>query len=94
MTECTATFSGIATDSAYTIEVTAAGMTQNAWISVTARPITVTSFALDTADGGGMQLSWQYIGNAPQDGWGADVCHHAGRRVHGGHHHPGAFRGN
>ena len=69
VTECTATFSGIATDSAYTIEVTAAGMTQNAWISVTARPITVTSFALDTADGGGMQLSWQYIGNAPQDGW-------------------------
>lgn len=69
VTECTATFSDLTPDSAYTIEVTAAGMTQNAWISVTARPITVTGFTLDAADGGGMQLSWQYVGSAPQDGW-------------------------
>ena len=69
VTECTATFTGLTPDSAYTIEVTAAGMTQNAWISVTARPITVTGFTLDTAEGGGMQLSWEYVGSAPQDGW-------------------------
>ena len=69
VTECTATFTGLTPDSAYTIEVTAAGMTQNAWISVTARPITVTGFTLDAAEGGGMQLSWQYVGSAPQDGW-------------------------
>ena len=35
---CTATIEGISADTAYTVEVTAAGMSQNAWISITANP--------------------------------------------------------
>lgn len=63
------TFSGIDTSAEYTIEVTAAGMTQPARTGITANPISVGSLNVDESDPAKLKLSWDHTGNAPEDGW-------------------------
>jgi len=68
VTDCEAVFQGIRADTAYTVEITAKGMTQPARLSVTANPITVTAFHAEEQDGG-ISVSWEFSGEAPQGGW-------------------------
>lgn len=68
LTGCEAIFTGIRTDLAYTVEVTARGMTQPARLSVTENPITITAFHAEEADGA-ISVSWEYEGEAPEGGW-------------------------
>lgn len=66
--ENTAEFTDISIGSAYTVEVTAAGMSQNARSFITANPITISEFNV-TADQGVLKVSWTNEGAAPQGGW-------------------------
>ena len=63
------TFTGIAADSAYTVEVTAAGMTINARTFITANPATITDIAVDDTVAGKLTVTWQSGGVMPEDGW-------------------------
>ena len=67
--EATAQFSDISTEKAYTVEVTAAGMTQGARAYVTANPTTVSNIQVEPTDLGDLDVSWEYSGNAPEGGW-------------------------
>lgn len=69
VTDCTATFEGIDSTVAYTIEVTASGMTQPARTSITANPINITRLTADETDPEQLSLSWEYTGAEPQGGW-------------------------
>lgn len=63
----TAAFSGIIADSSYTVEVTAAGMTQSARAFVTAHSTTITGFTFSEENG--LKVSWSFDGTAPAGGW-------------------------
>lgn len=67
--ETSITFDGIGTDSAYTVEVKAAGMTQAVRTTVTANPITITKVNVDESNPEKLTVSWEYEGNAPEGGW-------------------------
>ena len=67
--ETTASFEDIDQNQSYTLEVTAAGMTQSARTNVTANSITIREFKVDTATDGQLTLSWDYDGTAPEGGW-------------------------
>ena len=54
---------------AYTIEVTAAGMTQPARTSVTANPINITGMNVDDSEPEQLTVTWEYSGTAPSGGW-------------------------
>lgn len=69
VTEPTATFEGVSTGSAYTVEVLAAGMTQPARTNVTADPASITSVSVDDSDPMMLTVSWEYEGSAPATGW-------------------------
>lgn len=69
VTDHTATFEGIDPTVAYTIEVTASGMTQPARTSITANPINITHLTTDETDPEQLLLSWDYSGADPQGGW-------------------------
>lgn len=64
-----ATFTEVDTTRAYTVEVTAAGMTQPIRTSITSNPITVTEFSVAEGEDGDIQVSWQYEGKSPVGGW-------------------------
>lgn len=64
-----AVFSGIDFTKSYTAEVTAAGMTHPARISITANPITITSFTVNDEDSSQLRVDWTYEGAAPEGGW-------------------------
>lgn len=66
---CSASFEGIDPTSAYTIDVTAEGMTQKSWIAVTANPITITNTSVQTDTPGAVTVSWEFSGDAPEGGW-------------------------
>ena len=68
-TEPTAVFSEIDSKKEYTIEVTAAGMTQPAWITVSADPVHVKDIVVDESEPTSLKLSWQFEGTAPANGW-------------------------
>lgn len=69
-TETTAEFSGISLDKAYTVEVTAAGMTRNARTYVSANPATVTTIHVDApADEYVLNINWEFSGVEPVGGW-------------------------
>ena len=68
VTEAQATFTGITANAAYTLEVTAAGMTMARRTFVTANPITITAVNAEAADGM-INLSWEFEGQAPEGGW-------------------------
>lgn len=67
--ELTASFSGIDTAKAHTVEVTAEGMTQCTRTYVTANPVTVTSIHGNNGDPTAIGLEWEYTGTAPEGGW-------------------------
>lgn len=62
-------FTGIDPSVEYTIEVTASGMTQPARTGITANPINVSSLNADATDADAMQVSWEFTGNKPEEGW-------------------------
>lgn len=66
---CSASFEGIDPASAYTIDVTAEGMTQKSWIAITANPITITNTVVQTDTPGAITVSWEFAGEAPEGGW-------------------------
>lgn len=66
--ETTVQFSGISADTAYTLEVTAAGMAQSARAYVTANPTTVSDLQVKT-DGVNLNVTWEHEGEAPEGGW-------------------------
>lgn len=53
----------------YTVEVTAAGMTQPSRASITANPVCITAFHVDDSDPSALEVRWEYTGNAPVGGW-------------------------
>ena len=67
--QLTATFRGISAGSAYTVEVTAEGMTQPARAGITANPIYVTDIRVEDDNRMNLTVSWDYTGNAPEGGW-------------------------
>ena len=69
VTECTASVEGLDPNYAYTIEVTAAGMTQNTRTYLTANPLVIENFAADTSDPTKVVLTWECDGNVPESGW-------------------------
>ena len=64
-----ATFRGTSNDKAYTVEVTPAGMTQPTRLNISANPITVTAFHFEENEEGGLDVSWDFDGKAPAEGW-------------------------
>lgn len=66
--DTTAQFSNIRSDTAYTVEVTAAGMSQSARAFVTANPATVTDVQATYTEEAGMQVTWKSA-SKPQGGW-------------------------
>ena len=71
VTDCTATFEGIDSANAYTIEVTAEGMTLGSNVYVSENPVVVTSTAVtpNESDPTRATVSWEFSGTAPQGGW-------------------------
>lgn len=67
--EPTAVFTGIAPETAYTVEVTAAGMTVNARAYITANPATITDIAVDDTTDGKLTVTWNSGDVMPEGGW-------------------------
>lgn len=68
VTDTTVQFSNISSGSAYTLEVTAAGMSQNVRAFVTANPATVTDVQVDYKADKGMTVNWKST-STPEGGW-------------------------
>ena len=68
-TENKAVFSDIDPARSYYVEVTASGMTLPVRTSVTANPITITSFKVNEEDPSKITVSWSYRGETPEGGW-------------------------
>ena len=68
VTDTEAHFSNISETDAYTVEVTAAGMSQHARAFVTANPATITDVQVAYKEGTGLTLSWNSERN-PEGGW-------------------------
>lgn len=62
-------FSNIDSSQSYTVEVTAAGMTQPARTSITANPINITDFRTEESNPEELTVTWEHTGNAPEGGW-------------------------
>ena len=67
VTEPTATFTELYGDETYTVEVTAAGMSQSARTYISAKTTSVTSISV-TQDKG-LKVSWEFVGAEPEGGW-------------------------
>lgn len=67
--ETSATFTDLDTSTDYTVEVTAAGMTQSARTYITAHPINVTAVNTEITDTDSLSVTWEYEGDAPEGGW-------------------------
>lgn len=61
--------SNIDSSTAYTVEVTAAGMTQPARTSITANPVNITAVHVDDSANNKLTVSWDYAGTKPESGW-------------------------
>lgn len=68
VSEATAQFSGISTDMAYTVEVTASGMGQGTRAYVTANPVTVSDMQITANDENGLTVTWESA-TTPAGGW-------------------------
>lgn len=66
-----AQFTNIDASTAYTVEVTASGMSQSARTYVTANSMTLTSLSVKTSqtDRNALDVTWKYEGTAPAGGW-------------------------
>lgn len=69
ITETQVQFSNIDTTKSYTVEVTAAGMTEPNRTSITANPITITSLDVNEDDPSKLSIRWEFEGAKPKDGW-------------------------
>ena len=69
VTDTTASFTGLTAGDTYTVEVTAAGMTQPVRTTLTAAPITVNSITVDDSDDSKLVVSWDFTGDAPEGDW-------------------------
>ncbi len=69
VTETSVAFEDLDPAVAYTLEVSAAGMSQSSRISVPANSVTVHDLTADTPDGARIKLSWKFGGSAPEGGW-------------------------
>lgn len=69
VSETSAAFEQIDLGHAYTVEVTASGMTQPARSNITANPVTITSVNVNGSDAEKLIVSWEYEGTAPLGGW-------------------------
>lgn len=67
--EHTATFTDLDTTKPYTLEVTAAGMTHPARLSITENPYNVSNIQVNDSDETMLMLTWDQEGDAPADGW-------------------------
>lgn len=67
--ELSVTFEGVTLGSAYTVEITAAGMTQPARTGMTANPLDITSVNVKKRDAMNLEVSWKFDGPAPEGGW-------------------------
>ncbi len=64
-----AIFENLDVSAAYTVEVTAAGMTQGTRTFVSANSVTVGEIDLDHSDRSQLSVSWDFEGTAPDGGW-------------------------
>ncbi len=62
-------FTGIDSSKAYTVEVTADGMTQSSRVSISANPLAITNLSVNTSDLNQLTVNWAYDGSAPEGGW-------------------------
>ena len=62
-----ATFTEVYGDQSYTVEVTAAGMSQSTRTYISAKAITITNMSVTQGDN--LTISWDYVGNTPEGGW-------------------------
>ena len=67
--QLTATFDGISFENAYTVEITAQGMTQSARISMTENPLRIQNIQVDSDTAQKLKVTWNYEGTAPEGGW-------------------------
>ena len=69
VTENTVSFTGIDASTSYTVEITAAGMTQPARTSISADPIHVSDIRVDESTQTSKKVSWDFSGTDPEGGW-------------------------
>lgn len=69
VTDTEAVFSNIDPTRSYTVEVTAAGMTQPSRTSISENPIRITDLKVDHSKHEKLKVTWDYTGEAPKDGW-------------------------
>lgn len=62
-------FNGVNPDTSYTVEITAAGMTQPAKIQISSEPISISDFQFDESAHTKLKIDWEYTGEAPENGW-------------------------
>ncbi|MBR5488671.1 MAG: hypothetical protein IKV72_03130, partial [Firmicutes bacterium] len=62
-------FTGIDTTVAYTVEVTASGMTEAARITLSANPLNITDLTVNTDTADQLVVDWKYDGAPPEGGW-------------------------
>lgn len=69
VTDTQALFAGLDPNSSYVVEVTASGMTKPSRMDITADPIIITGFHTDDSKKTHLNLTWDFTGNAPDNGW-------------------------
>lgn len=62
-------FTGIDSSKSYTVEVTAAGMTQASRVSISANPLTITELTVNTDQINQLTVNWSHEGAEPEGGW-------------------------
>ena len=67
--DTSAIIDGIDLSSDYMIEVTADGMSLNTRIELTAGAILINNIAVSASNSNGLNVTWDFEGNAPADGW-------------------------
>ncbi len=69
-TEATAaTFTGVDPSAAYTVEVTAEGMSSSSRCYMTGNSVTITDFTAKTAGANSLKVTWNTTGGQPQGNW-------------------------
>lgn len=67
--DLTYTFTGLDHSTACTVEVTAMGMSKSVSTTIEADPLTVQNFSCSFTEEMVLQLQWDFLGTAPEDGW-------------------------
>ena len=67
--DTTVYFDDIDRTSAYTVEVTAEGMTRFSSAYLTANSVTITNIQADASDLNNLKVTWEFEGPAPTEGW-------------------------